>query len=183
MSDRISKVTTRAGDKGKTKLATGKTVAKSSQYVATVGAVDELNSHVGVILAELEHGDHESALVAVQQDLFDMGAVLSMQGEYAAPTVQSVEELTQACNEALPPLTEFVLPRGSRLVAAIHVTRTVCRRAEAEFWRLIDDEAHENYTACAQYLNRLSDLFFVLARYHTQGSEEQWRGPSQPDRE
>ena len=178
MSDRISKVTTRAGDRGKTKLATGKTVPKSGQYVATVGAVDELNSHVGVILAELEHADHATALIGVQQDLFDMGAVLSMQGDYGAPSPVSIEDLTQVCNDALPPLTEFVLPRGSRLVAAIHVARTVCRRAEAEFWRLIEEESNDNYTASAQYLNRLSDLFFVLARFHTQGSEEQWRGPS-----
>ena len=113
-----------------------------------------------------------------QQNLFDMGAVLSMQGEYGAPGADSIESLTKACNDALPPLTEFVLPRGSRLVAAIHVARTVCRRAEAEFWSLIEDEPHDNYTACAQYLNRLSDLFFVLARFHTQGDEQQWRGPS-----
>ena len=178
MSDRISKVTTRAGDKGKTKLATGKTISKSSQYVATVGAVDELNSHVGVILAELQHAEHSAALIAIQQDLFDMGAVLAMQGEYGAPSAEAVESLTLDCNEALPPLTEFVLPRGSRLVAAIHVTRTVCRRAEAEFWRLIEDEPSDNYMACAQYLNRLSDLFFVLARFHTRDGEEQWRGPS-----
>ena len=178
MSDRISKVTTRAGDQGKTKLATGKTIAKSSQYVATVGAVDELNSQIGVVLAELDHAQHDAALIAVQQDLFDMGAVLAMQGEYAAPAVDHVEALTEASNDALPPLTEFVLPRGTRLVAAIHVCRTVCRRAEAEFWRLIETDDNENYTLCAQYLNRLSDLFFVLARFHTQDGEAQWRGPT-----
>ncbi|NKC00987.1 MAG: cob(I)yrinic acid a,c-diamide adenosyltransferase [Pseudomonadales bacterium] len=182
---RISKVTTRAGDKGSTKLATGKTIAKSSQYVRTVGAVDELNSQLGLVLADLEEGNHVASLIAVQQDLFDIGAVLALEGnkDFEAPSFTQIEAQTTTANSQLPALTEFVLPRGSRLVSLLHVARAVCRRAEAEFWSLIDstDPKPQGYLSCAQYLNRLSDLLFVLARYHGQDDERQWRGPSTSD--
>lgn len=179
---RISKVTTRAGDKGTTKLATGRTVSKASHYVTTVGAIDELNSHLGLVLAELSLETHKNVLLAVQQDLFDMGAVLALEGseDFAPPSFEALEAATDAANAELPPLTEFVLPRGSRLVATLHVARAVCRRAEANFWNLIEHDpvGPPAYTSCAQYLNRLSDLLFVLARFHSQGDEQQWRGPA-----
>ncbi len=182
---RISKVTTRAGDKGSTKLATGKTISKSSQYVKTVGAIDELNSHLGLVLSDLDQGKQASALIAIQQDLFDIGAVLALQGSerFEAPDYAAIEFQTVATNNELPPLTEFVLPRGNRLVSQLHVSRAVCRRAEAEFWCLIDsnETTPPSYLRSAQYLNRLSDLLFVLARYHGQDDEQQWRGPDSND--
>lgn len=152
-------------------------MAKSSQYVATVGAVDELNSHIGVVLAELSHDSHQTLLMEIQQNLFNMGAVLSLEGEFDAPDPGPLETTIAELNAVLPPLTEFVLPRGSRLVAAVHVCRTVTRRAEAEFWKLIDAAPTDSYIECARYLNRLSDFFFVLARFHTDTEEVQWRGP------
>ena len=110
-----------------------------------------------------------------------MGAVLALEGneDFSPPSFEALEKATEAANAELPPLTEFVLPRGSRLVATLHVARTVCRRAEANFWSLIEhsEASTDAYTTCAQYLNRLSDLLFVLARYHAQGDERQWRGP------
>ncbi|MEQ9451519.1 MAG: cob(I)yrinic acid a,c-diamide adenosyltransferase [Pseudomonadales bacterium] len=194
---RISKVTTRTGDHGKTKLATGRTVGKHSQIIRTVGVVDELNSYIGVALAKLaEMGsetlgsetivsdpqiliDLTAALKAVQQALFDIGAVLAMEGAFGAPASDQLEAVTERFNEALPPLTEFVLPGGNEAAAALHVCRTVCRRAELEFWTLIEQtpEAAEAMHDSARYLNRLSDLCFVAARAVNAHHEEQWHGP------
>ncbi|MEM7003990.1 MAG: cob(I)yrinic acid a,c-diamide adenosyltransferase [Pseudomonadota bacterium] len=181
MSDRISKVTTRAGDKGNTKLATGRSISKTSNYVRCVGAVDELNSHVGLALAH-GVGEHAEVLKNVQQTLFDMGAVLAMEGEYQSPDLTQIEAATASVNETLPPLTEFVLPGGGLSAAQLHICRTTCRRAEVEFWALLNESeanaAKPAYQDCARYLNRLSDYFFVLARACNQSDEEQWRGPS-----
>lgn len=191
---RISKVTTRTGDHGKTKLATGRTVGKHSQIIRTVGVVDELNSYIGVALAKLaELGsdpnfvsdpeiliDLTTALKAVQQALFDIGAVLAMEGAFGAPASDQLEAVTERFNQALPPLTEFVLPGGNEAAAALHVCRTVCRRAELEFWTLIEQtpEAAEAMHDSARYLNRLSDLCFVAARAVNAHHEEQWHGPT-----
>lgn len=201
---RISKVTTRTGDHGKTKLATGRTVGKHSQIIRTVGVVDELNSYIGVALAKLaEMGsetivsdpsvsdpnfvsdpeiliDLTAALKAVQQALFDIGAVLAMEGAFSAPASDQLEAVTERFNQALPPLTEFVLPGGNEAAAALHVCRTVCRRAELEFWTLIEQtpEAAEAMHDSARYLNRLSDLCFVAARAVNAHHEEQWHGPT-----
>ena len=189
-SNRISKVTTRTGDQGKTKLATGRTVGKDSVYVRTVGAVDELNSHIGMAMALLseqsskddhvlgESIDLHAMLTEVQQGLFDMGAVLAMEGAYEAPSCASLEHHTESINARLPPLTEFVLPGGNRCTAQMHICRTVCRRAEAEMWALIAQaEASDSLGDSARYLNRLSDLFFVAARALNQQDEQQWHGP------
>ena len=176
---RISKVTTKGGDRGTTKLATGRRVAKSSQYVRAVGAVDELNSHIGLAIAAMDGAtEHTGQLLDIQQALFEVGAVLAMEGTYDAPTATSLESAIERYNTELPDLKEFVLPRGTRLVAQLHVCRAVCRRAEVELWSLTAAENPPvSYSQCAQYLNRLSDLFFVLARWHGQDDELEWRGP------
>jgi cob(I)alamin adenosyltransferase len=172
---RISKVTTRAGDTGKTKLATGRTVNKHSTIMLAMGGVDELNSQLGLLLG---HVDIEVAeLKQIQQNLFDMGAVFAMEGEYAAPTVARLEQAIERLNAELPPLTEFVLPGGGLAAAQSHVCRSVCRRAERDVWALISQttDSAESFTACARYLNRLSDYLFVLARTLTNSAEEQWQ--------
>ena len=181
---RLTKVTTRAGDKGKTKLATGRTITKYSQVVRVMGSVDELNSYVGVLLTHLEEGEEVVALKDIQQNLFNMGAVFAMEGQYDAPENSTLESLTETMNARLPPLTEFVLPGGGPAAASAHVCRAVCRRAETEIWALLDEEkknyddvAHGNILKTAQYVNRLSDYFFVLARTLTTSHEEQWSGP------
>ncbi len=175
MTERITKVTTRAGDKGTTKLATGRTVAKHAPVVRVIGAVDELNSHVGV-LAGL--APDPAALKTIQQRLFDMGAVFAMEGQYDAPALDELEAATEAVNETLPPLTEFVLPGGGPAASQAHVCRSVCRRAESDLWGLIETSPNDSLEQCARYLNRLSDYFFVLARALTQDDEEQWSGPN-----
>ncbi len=175
---RLTKVTTRAGDQGTTKLATGRTVAKHDPLVLTMGAIDELNSHVGV-LAGLAGDPHPAALKEIQQQLFNMGAVFAMEGGFDAPELAGLESLTEQLNASLPPLTEFVLPGGGAAAAASHICRAVCRRAETQTWLLINNlpEAAESYVSSARYLNRLSDYFFVLARALTETAEEQWQGP------
>lgn len=180
---RISKVTTRAGDTGNSKLATGRTVGKHEVIFQAIGAVDELNSHVGMLISLLAASNvsspHNGILKQIQQDLFDIGAVLAMEGQFDVPAAASIETQVEALNAALPPLTEFVLPGGGVAAAQSHICRTVCRRCETDLWRLLRSasEAPANYRGAAQYLNRLSDYFFVLARTLTASAEEQWQGP------
>jgi cob(I)alamin adenosyltransferase len=173
MKHRITRVTTRSGDTGKTMLADGSRVTKTDPRIDAIGTVDELNSFLGVLVAELPA---ESPFVApcrqIQQELFDLGAFLATVGQTAPPALETLEAQVAQLNDTLPPLTEFVLPGGTRAAAAAHVCRTVCRRAERTLWAL--DEA---VLPCAQYLNRLSDYFFVLARCLNAGETElQWRG-------
>ena len=175
---RITKVTTKRGDAGRTSLADGSDVSKQDPRIEAIGTVDELNSFLGVLINELtEFPLLGSQCTDIQQSLFDLGAGLAVPDSDRFPSPHTVEANTQALNEALPPLTEFVLPGGNRASAAAHVCRTVCRRAERCCWGL-----PANTVPGATYLNRLSDYFFVVARtVNQQGSDEaQWRGPEQP---
>jgi len=177
MKHRITRVTTRSGDTGKTMLADGSRVLKTDPQIEAIGTVDELNSFLGVLICELPA---DSAFVEpcqqIQQDLFDLGAYLATVGKTPPPALDALEHQVAVLNDALPPLTEFVLPGGTRGAAAAHVCRTVCRRAERTLWAL--DQPAE---PCAQYLNRLSDFFFVLARtLNTGQTEAQWRGSRAP---
>lgn len=174
---RITRVTTRRGDAGETSLADGSSIAKSSNRIHTVGAVDELNSFVGLLRAKLlepENSAFDEALGRLQQELFDLGAYLATVGMVPAPDPDWLEEEVSRLNDALPPLTEFVIPGGSETCALTHVCRTICRRAERHAWATGDvDDA-------ARYLNRLSDLFFVMARTIGREEESQWRGIEKP---
>jgi cob(I)alamin adenosyltransferase len=174
---RITRVTTRLGDAGETSLADGSSVSKSSDRIHTVGAVDELNSFVGWLRAKLKDGPSQpfdDALGRLQQELFDLGAYLATVGMVPAPAPDWIEEEVSRLNDALPPLTEFVIPGGSEACALTHVCRTVCRRAERHAW------ATEDVDDAARYLNRLSDLFFVMARTIGRDEESQWRGIEKP---
>ena len=137
---RISKVTTRAGDTGNTKLATGRTVGKHELIVSAMGAIDELNSHIGLLRAYVGEA-HQDTLAEVQQALFDLGAVFAMEGSYGAPLPTNIETVTETLNERLPPLTEFVLPGGGQAAAQSHVCRATCRRAETTVWQLNYEKA------------------------------------------
>lgn len=179
MKHRISRVTTRAGDKGQTGLADGTRLAKTDPRIAAIGTVDELNSFVGVLLTHLpaDHPFH-ALCQQVQQELFDLGAHLATAGQTPPPALDGIEQEVETLNASLPPLTEFVLPGGTPAAAAAHVCRTVCRRAERVAWA-----AGADAEADARYLNRLSDLFFVLARCCNAGhTEPQWRGSKNPDK-
>ena len=157
MGHRLSKIVTRTGDAGETGLGDGSRVPKDAPRIEAIGAVDELNS-------EPLPDAIARCLTAVQHDLFDLGGELSIPG-YVAVTeahVTRVEEEVEAFNADLAPLKEFILPGGTRAAALAHVARTVCRRAERSLIRLAAVEAVSGHSRV--YLNRLSDLLFVLAR-------------------
>lgn len=161
---RLSKIVTRTGDAGTTGLGDGSRVAKDSPRIAAIGAVDELNSTIGALLAESLPEPVAACLTAVQHDLFDLGGELSIPG-YSAMTEAHVARLeadVEAFNADLAPLKEFILPGGSRPAALAHVSRTVCRRAERTLVTAAATDAISSHARV--YLNRLSDLLFVLAR-------------------
>ena len=164
MSNRLSKIYTRTGDAGTTGLADGSRVAKDTPRIEAIGAVDELNSVLGALLAEKLPDAVRACLDNVQNDLFDLGGELSVPG-HAIMSKAHVERLERALdgfNTALPPLKDFILPAGSRPAALAHVARTVCRRAER---RLVSLSRKQKVSpALLAYVNRLSDLLFVLAR-------------------
>jgi cob(I)alamin adenosyltransferase len=164
MGNRLTRIYTRTGDDGSTGLGDGKRVAKNSLRVEAIGAVDELNSVLGLLASESLPPDIRQSIDDIQHELFDMGGELSMPGR-AVVTETQVERLERELdrqNEPLPPLKEFILPGGSRAAALAHVARTVCRRAERRVIALAQVEMVN--TATQHYLNRLSDLLFVMAR-------------------
>ena len=185
MGHRLSKIYTRTGDQGSTALGDGTRVAKEDLRVEAYGSVDEANSAIGVVLAAGELPEEvRRCLARVQHDLFDLGAELCIPGHRvigAAHTLRLEAEL-DALNAALPPLKEFILPGGRPAAAACHLARTICRRAERRAWSLA-----RNQVVAAEaliYLNRLSDLLFVVARVlarHESGSEILWRGTQDGD--
>jgi len=171
MGHRLSKIVTRTGDAGTTGLGDGTRVAKDAARIDAIGAVDELNSAVGVLLAEPLPAGIAACLVDVQHDLFDLGGELSIPGYVAvtAAHVARLEEAVERFNAPLAPLKEFVLPGGTRAAALAHVARTVCRRAER---RVVALQRREKINPqIVTYLNRLSDLLFVMARFQNQAEE------------
>ena len=164
MGNRLTRIATRTGDDGTTGLANGARVSKSDQRVAAMGDVDELNSQLGVLLCEPLPEDVRTLLRHIQHQLFNLGGELSLPGQtlLKAEEVAGVDAALERHNASLPPLAEFILPGGTRSAALAHVARTVARRAERALVALGDTEAVN--PAPRQYLNRLSDLLFVLAR-------------------
>lgn len=164
MSNRLTQIATRTGDDGSTGLGDGSRTRKDALRVQAMGDVDELNSGLGVLLAEPLPDDVRALLVAIQHELFNLGGELSIPG-YVLLTADAVLRLDEALahyNGPLPRLQEFILPAGTRSAALAHVSRTVARRAERALVALHAAEAVNE--APRQYLNRLSDLLFVLAR-------------------
>jgi cob(I)alamin adenosyltransferase len=164
MAHRLTQIATRTGDDGTTGLGDGTRVAKSDLRIAALGDVDELNSSLGVILAERLPDDVRELLVVIQHELFNLGGELSIPG-YTLLKAEAVLRLDEALahyNAALPRLKEFILPAGTRSAALAHVSRTVARRAERAVVALAAGDAVRS--EARQYLNRLSDLLFVLAR-------------------
>jgi cob(I)alamin adenosyltransferase len=164
MGHRLSKIYTRTGDSGETGLGDGSRVPKDGARVAAMGEVDELNSCIGLLLAEDLREAVRAALVEVQHDLFDLGADLSVPGRSTMTDaqVERLEKQLDQFNASLQPLKEFILPGGTRTAALAHFARTVCRRAERAVVALGRNEPVAD--AGRIYLNRLSDLLFVLGR-------------------
>ena len=165
---RLTRIYTRGGDQGETSLGDGSRVSKLDSRIAAFGAVDELNAALGVVLAGSCPDDVRAVLVRVQNELFDLGADLSVPMEHAARlrvTQSQVDALERDCdrlNSELPELKSFVLPGGSDAAARLHVARTICRRAERE--ALAASGLHTINPLTVVYLNRLSDLLFIFAR-------------------
>jgi cob(I)alamin adenosyltransferase len=201
MGNRLSRIVTRTGDDGTTSLGDGTRVQKDSARIEAIGTVDELNSLIGLLNSALppdSSTDPSSPSVAsawlldVQHDLFDLGAELSVPGllRVQEARIVALEQLIESLNATLPPLKEFVLPGGGAAASACHVARTVCRRAERRGWALAGAVGTGTMAASStppappinpvslRYLNRLSDLLFVLARVLARaagGSEVLWR--------
>ncbi|GAB1393888.1 cob(I)yrinic acid a,c-diamide adenosyltransferase [Rhodocyclaceae bacterium] len=165
MGYRLSKIYTRTGDAGTTGLGDGSRVGKDAPRVDAMGDVDELNAVLGVLLCEPIPDEVRTLLVGVQNDLFDLGGELSVPGGAFLKDTQParLETAIDRFNDDLEPLKEFILPGGTRAAALIHQARTVCRRAERSVVALAHNEVVSE--PARQYLNRLSDLLFVLARW------------------
>ena len=164
MGNRLSQIATRTGDNGTTGLGDNTRVSKNSLRVHAMGDVDELNSHIGVLLCEDMPPGVRTLLVEIQHQLFNLGGELSIPGyELLKPeAVLALDEALAEHNENLPRLQEFILPAGTRAAAQAHICRTVARRAERAVVALEGQEALKDTPR--QYLNRLSDLMFVLSR-------------------
>ena len=178
MGHRLSKIYTRTGDTGETGLGDGSRVPKDSLRVHALGEIDELNSSIGLLLAEELPANIRTALASIQHDLFDLGGEVCIPGHTSMgeEQVTRLEELLDSYNGELPPLKEFILPGGTRAASLAHLARTICRRAERALIALARAESVGN--AARKYLNRLSDLLFVLGRTLNRaggGSDVLWR--------
>ncbi len=187
MAIRITKVYTRTGDRGETALVGGKRVPKDSLRIEAYGAIDELNSIVGLARVfneeSLDAGEAhqflDEVLCQIQDQLFDIGSELATPAEFfqqgmyrvSEGEIDRLEKLMDKCQEDLEPLKSFVLPGGGRVGAYLHQSRTVCRRAERDILRLSREE--EVNPDVLKYVNRLSDLFFVLSRWIAKQTGEQ----------
>jgi cob(I)alamin adenosyltransferase len=178
MGHRLSKIATRTGDAGETGLGDGSRLPKDAPRIQALGEIDELNSTIGLVLAEEVPQEVRTALEQAQQELFDLGGEISIPGHVilAEGHVARLDEVLEAWNATLEPLKEFILPGGTRAAAAAHLARTVCRRAERAVVALGRAEPVSRYAR--QYLNRLSDLLFVAGRLLNRGAgrgDVQWR--------
>lgn len=164
MGNRLSKIYTRTGDDGSTGLADGSRVDKDSLRMEAIGSLDELNSGIGLLLVEVHEDGMRECLLDIQHRLFDLGGELSLPGTSVLnqARVDALEQQLDTWNEALPPLREFILPGGGLAGATAHIVRTVCRRAERRLFSL-SHQASVNPVSLS-WLNRLSDLLFVIAR-------------------
>ena len=181
MGNRLSKIYTRTGDDGTTGMADGSRVSKADNLFSVMGDVDELNSHIGLIRAQLtqtstdvnKEADFAQALVIIQHLLFNIGGELAMP-EYegvSAAHIDWLEQQIDAMNTTLPPLKDFILPTGSVLVSQLHVARTVCRRAERQAVLLQQQRPEAIRPTAVSFINRLSDWLFVAARFCTDPEE------------
>jgi cob(I)alamin adenosyltransferase len=178
MGNRLSKIYTKTGDSGETGLGDGSRIDKTAARVSSMGDVDELNSLIGILLTQELETEMSEALIDIQHVLFNLGGELSIPGAVMVEEkhVHILEQLIDAYNAKLPPLKEFILPGGSPSAATCHLARTVCRRAERSVIGLSKTDSINSHSKT--YLNRLSDLLFVLARVlgrHDGGSEIYWQ--------
>ena len=163
---RLTRIVTRTGDKGSTRLGDGSSRRKSDERIEAIGQVDELNSSLGVLATQIRDDAIRDLVREFQNTLFDLGADLAVpgRGKMDAASVQRLEAIAEGHNRELPELREFILPGGTEAAAFCHLARTICRRAERAFVRLADSEPDIDSASVGIYLNRLSDVLFILAR-------------------
>lgn len=176
---RITKVTTKVGDKGTTSLGNGTKVSKSDLRICCIGEVDELNSFIGQAKVVISEEELIQELIGIQNNLLNLGGELSIPDRrldlLREESVFHLETIIKKLNKELPRLKDFILPGGDEFSARLHIARSVCRRVERNIVKLIKKENGRDIWI--KYLNRLSDYFFVLARYHTVKNninENQW---------
>ncbi len=165
MTNRLTKIYTRTGDQGNPGLADGSRVDKFNSRIESLGNIDELNSIIGILLTEKLPNDKKEILNKIQHDLFDIGGELSIPNHMKIndKKISFLENTLDSMNKELPPLKEFILPGGSKASSYCHLARTVCRRVERNLFKLAQtDKVNE---ASLKYINRLSDMLFVLARF------------------
>jgi len=181
MGNRLSKIYTRTGDDGTTGLASGTRINKDSARMEAIGTVDELNSYIGLLASHPVPEDIHKLLIVIQHDLFDIGGELAMP-DYTVimpDHIKTLERKLDQFNKDLPPLKEFILPGGSIKTATCHVARSICRRSERCCITL--HRAENLRSEVLQYLNRLSDLLFVIARVLADGDEVFWNRSNNGD--
>lgn len=163
---RLTRIVTRTGDKGSTRLGDGSSRRKSDERIEAIGEVDELNSSLGVLATQIRDDAIRDLVREFQNTLFDLGADLAVpgRGKMDAASVQRLEAIAEGHNRELPELREFILPGGTEAAAFCHLARSICRRAERAFVRLADSEPDIDSASVGIYLNRLSDVLFILAR-------------------
>ena len=176
---RITKVTTKTGDNGTTSLGDGTKVSKSDLRICCIGEVDELNSFIGHAKIIAPDKELVQELIGIQNNLLNLGGELSIPGKNLEllkdESIFRMEVSIDKMNKQLPPLKDFILPGGDEFSARLHIARSVCRRVERKIVELIENE--DGRDVWIKYLNRLSDYFFVLARYHAitnSINENQW---------
>ena len=171
MANRLTKIYTRTGDKGKTGLADGSRVDKFNERIESLGNIDELNSIIGIILIENLPADKKTILEKIQHDLFDIGGELSIPNHMVIDEVKInfLENSLDEMNNDLPSLKEFILPGGCKASSFCHLARTVCRRVERNLFKLTQTEKVNE--SSLKYINRLSDFLFVLARFLNKTNE------------
>lgn len=179
MGYRLSKIYTRTGDKGTTGLGDDSRVDKDSARIEAIGTVDELNCLIGVLITHNPPGEIAQLLTQIQHRLFDLGGELAVPGYQVVShePIEALEQRLDQLNESLPPLEEFILPAGNLLAASCHHARAVCRRAERRLTLLARQDQEQINENALKYLNRLSDLLFVIARVLARengGTEVYW---------
>ena len=180
MTTRLSKIITRTGDQGQTRLGDGTSTPKNSPRIDSLGEIDELNSAIGLLLCEDLAEPLRNVLLRIQNDLFTLGGEISLPNQRLMDEghTRHLEQVASDLNAQLPALKEFILPGGTRAGALAHLCRAICRRAERSLFRLADTEAVNELSY--RYLNRLSDLLFILGRSinRAQGQTETgWKKP------
>ncbi|MCB1603249.1 MAG: cob(I)yrinic acid a,c-diamide adenosyltransferase [Xanthomonadales bacterium] len=174
MGNRLSKIVTKTGDDGTTGLASGERIAKDDSLIEAIGVIDELNSSIGLVRCVCTNSKLQKELKELQNTLFNYGGDLCLEGSLLIKhkDIETLDDSIQSYNQSLLPLKNFVLPAGSELTARLHMSRSICRRAER---RVVSaSKSHEFNPLLKVYINRLSDWLFVVARVTDETEEELW---------